>query len=419
MELTEPLAALRLLIAALIGLAVGLERQWSGHAAGPQARFGGIRTFLLLGLVGGIGGLLLARNFVNAGGLVLGGGIAFGVAAYIMAVRRPEVSLDATTEAAAMVVVALSALAGAGWITLAAATGSVVVLALREKTRLHELVARLGESTLRAALQFAVLALVILPLLPSGSVGALGLRPRALWSVVLLFSALNFAAYLARRVVGPERGYAITGALGGFISSTLVTINYSRLSRADREAASPLAAGVIAACTVLIPRVFLLSSVLSPDVARALIPLLIPPLVAGVVAIVVLWRSGAQSGAFTGEEPRNPLRLFAAIQMALVFQAAIIILDAIRQQFGAFGLYASGAFLGITSLDALTYSMTRGNVAVSATDAARVIAVGVLAATLVKIGIALVVGAPRYRVRIAAGLGFTALASVGGLLMAR
>jgi hypothetical protein len=37
-------------------LAVGIEREWSGHATGPAARFAGARTFLLLGLLGGLAG---------------------------------------------------------------------------------------------------------------------------------------------------------------------------------------------------------------------------------------------------------------------------------------------------------------------------------------------------------------------------
>lgn len=45
---------LGILVAALGGLAVGIERQWSGHATGPEARFGGIRTFTLLGGIAGI-----------------------------------------------------------------------------------------------------------------------------------------------------------------------------------------------------------------------------------------------------------------------------------------------------------------------------------------------------------------------------
>src|SRR4051812_14825329 len=60
---SEMQAAVRLAIAALIGLAVGLEREWSGHSIGPDARFAGLRTFLLLGTIGGAAGLLLSLGF--------------------------------------------------------------------------------------------------------------------------------------------------------------------------------------------------------------------------------------------------------------------------------------------------------------------------------------------------------------------
>ena len=51
MELKDGLG---ILIVALGGSAVGLEREWSGHASGPGARFAGIRTFTLLGLLSGL-----------------------------------------------------------------------------------------------------------------------------------------------------------------------------------------------------------------------------------------------------------------------------------------------------------------------------------------------------------------------------
>ena len=108
---TELTAAGRLAIAALVGLGVGLEREWSGHASGPGARFAGLRTFLILGLLGGCAGLLIALGFDVAGGLLAFGGVAFAAIAYAMAVRRPTVDLDGTTEAAALVVVALGGFA--------------------------------------------------------------------------------------------------------------------------------------------------------------------------------------------------------------------------------------------------------------------------------------------------------------------
>ena len=39
-----------------------LERQWSGHADGPSARFAGIRTFTMLGAIAGLSGSLLTAG---------------------------------------------------------------------------------------------------------------------------------------------------------------------------------------------------------------------------------------------------------------------------------------------------------------------------------------------------------------------
>ena len=106
-------------IAALVGLGVGLEREWSGHAAGPNARFAGLRTCLLLGVLGGIGGLLLSRGYEIAGATTIVGGMALTIAAYATTVRRASAEIDGTTEAAAAVVVALGAIAGVGWLARA------------------------------------------------------------------------------------------------------------------------------------------------------------------------------------------------------------------------------------------------------------------------------------------------------------
>src|SRR4051812_47618328 len=101
---TEFVAATRLAIAALIGLGVGVEREWSGHTTGTDARFAGIRTFLLLGIAGGGAGLLAAEGVAALGAAVLLGGSALAVTAYCQATRRPDAGVDGTTEAAALAV---------------------------------------------------------------------------------------------------------------------------------------------------------------------------------------------------------------------------------------------------------------------------------------------------------------------------
>src|SRR3954469_18917043 len=87
----------RLLIATLGGAAVGLERQWSGHADGPTARFAGIRTFTMLGAVGGVTGWLWTAGVTGPAAILLAGAVAIVAAGYLAASRQ---DVDGTTEVA-------------------------------------------------------------------------------------------------------------------------------------------------------------------------------------------------------------------------------------------------------------------------------------------------------------------------------
>lgn len=404
MSNSEITAAINLAIAALIGLGVGLEREWSGHATGPQARFAGLRTFLMLGLLGGCGGLLLSEGHEIAAAVLVTGGIGFSVAAYVMTVRRPGAETDGTTEGAAILVVALGLLAGSGLILIAAGTGSVVVLALNEKTRLHGAVRHVRQEELRAALQFFVLALVVLPLLPAGPfLGILQIEPRTVWIIVLFFSALNFAAFLARRAVGRDRGYEVAGMLGGLISSTGVTFNFSRRSWREPKLVRALSFGVIGACTVLIPRVLVVSSVLNTRVAISLLPFLVPTGLLGALALFIGWRSahsrGAEPQVATADdsEAKSPLNLAAAIRMAVAFQVAMSAIAYVRSMWSTGGVYTTAALLGLTDVDALTVSMSRQLDGLAPNVAARAISIGVLANTLMKLTLVLVLGSAMFR----------------------
>ena len=410
----------RLAVAALTGLAVGLEREWSGHASGPLTRFAGLRTFLLIGGLGGIAGWLVSTGSAAVGAVLLAGGSALVVSAYIIAARPGGHTIEATTEVAALTVLALGVLSGLGYLELASGATAIMVLALSEKERLRRLVARIGEGELRAGLQFAVLALVVLPLLPQGRYGPLGgIEPRGLWIIVLLFSALNFAGYLARKAVGPERGYGVTGFMGGLVSSTAVTFQFSRLSREDPSLGTGLAVGVVGASTVLLPRVLVVSALLNADVARALLPFLVPPLVVGAILLLVAVarRWEPQQEAKGADGIQNPLRLTSAIKMALAFQASLMLISYVSSNIGSSGVLASAAVLGLTDMDALTLSMSRlGTTPDMVRLAARAIAIGILGNGALKITLAIGLGGTRYRQLAVAGLG--ALAATGAIALA-
>lgn len=406
--------AQHLAVAALAGLAIGAEREWSGHARGPDARFAGVRTFFLLGLLGGVAGWFALEGMQLLSFALLFTGGAITVAAYWIAARRTPASIDGTTEVAALFVLATGTVAGLGFMALASGTATVVLIALAEKTRIHSFLAKIEESELRAALLFAAIALVILPILPTGPFGPWGgIRPRALWMIVVIFSGINFLGYLARRSVGAERGYGVTGLIGGVISSTVVTLNFSRESRRDPGVGGSLAIGVIGACTVLLPRITVTSMVLNPPVARALLPYLLPGFAVGAIIVALALRRPVGE-APPRERQDNPLRFGSAIRMALLFQVALTASTMAAEYWGSLGVITSAVVLGLTDMDALTVSMNRlGESPDAVLLAAKAIAVGVLANTLFKAALAAVVGAGRFRWLAVSGL--AALAAAAGL----
>ena len=397
-----------LAVAILGGAAVGVERQRSGHATGPDARLGGIRTFTLLGTLAGIAGLLIESGHPIPASLLLAGGIAVIVAGYI---RASSKDIDATTEVAAIVVLGAGALGGLGFLRLSAALTTLTVLLLAEKPRLHGFVERLDEPTMLAAARFAVMSIVILPLLPEGPFGpGPGIKPRELWMLVLLFSGISFVGYIAQRLSGAA-GYPLTGLLGGLVSSTSVTLTFARLSKAHPQQEGPLAVGAVAASTVLFFRVAVAVAVLNAALLPVLARFLAAPLIVAVVAVALGWRSlgGSQADA---KALKNPLQLLSAIEMAGLFQVVLFAVYYMRQWVGDSGLMVSGFVLGLTDVDALTLSMTRSvSTGTTIESACRAITIGIVANSIMKAAIAAAIGNRRFAWQ--TGLSLVGMAAAG------
>jgi uncharacterized membrane protein (DUF4010 family) len=406
----------RLGVAALAGLAVGIEREWSGHASGPGARFAGVRTFFLLGLIGGVSGWLTAQGTAGLAAVLIAGAVALVTAAYVVVSRRPPGDADGTTEVAAIAVLALGALSGLGEVRIASGAAAVAVLALREKGRIHEFVRRLDEWELRGAFHFAVLALVVLPLLPPGPYGPLGgIRPRALWVLVLIFSGLNYIGFVARRAVGETRGYGVAGLLGGVVSSTAVTLVFSRESRLKPKVARGLGLGIVAACAVMLGRVTVVATALDPVVGGALAIRLLPAYAVGLGLLLWILRGDHGTRREAPDrmpDPTNPLRLFAAIRLAVLFQISLMAVAFVRERAGDPGILGLAAILGLTDMDALTVSMAQLG-ASAASIASKAIVIGIISNTVLKLGLALGLGTGPLR-RVTA-LGLVAMGAAAGL----
>lgn len=407
-----PTDVLGILLAALGGAVVGVERQWSGKAA-----FAGVRTFTFLGGLAGAAGWLWSNSYPIPAAILLAGAVAVVVAGYVAESRK---ATDATTEIAALMILAAGVLSGIGRWTLASGIVVVTAILLVEKSRLHSWVASISDTGLKAGFRFALMAVVILPLLPEGPYGPFGgVRPRELWMLVLLFSGISFLAYIIRSFIGAGFGYVVAGLLGGLISSTNVTFSFSRMN-VTRSAQGGLALGVIGASTMMYFRVVAASAVLNAAFARALLPYLATPALLGtLICVYGLWRT-RKAGKNGHKDSANPLQFRSALQMAALFQVVLFAVRGMSERFGNAGLLASGAILGLTDVDALTISMAKSAANGEMLPVAALAAVvGILSNNVLKLGVAIIFGRERYRILAAAGLAGLGAATVATIAFLR
>lgn len=365
-------------LALALGLLVGLERGWQERTAAEGSRIAGIRTFGLIGFLGGLWEILArGANEILLGFAFLG----FVLLMVIAHVAEARVSKDygVTTLVAALITFVLGALAVRGYQGIAAAGAVVTTILLSLKPVLHSWLQRIEASELRAALKLLLVSVVILPILPDHGYGPWqALNPYEIWWLVVLMATISFAAYCAVRLAGPEKGILLTGFLGGLVSSTGVSVHLARLSQ-NVEQEPILAAGVLVASATMFVRVLLIVAILNPSLFQPLsVPLVFMALVVFGAAIFMLRKN--QSTAPVPLKLRNPVELGQAAQFGVLLAGILLLTQAVRAWLGEAGLYFLAGISGFADVDAITISL----VTMAANDMpARVAVLGVILASMV------------------------------------
>jgi uncharacterized membrane protein (DUF4010 family) len=221
-------------IALGLGLLVGLQRE------SVASRLAGLRTFSLVTLFGSIcallatmfGGWVIAAGLIGLAGLILAGKYSDAQAG------TPDPGL--TTEVAILLMFGVGAYLIVGHRTVAIAIGGGAAVLLHFKGQLHGAVERLSDKDIRAIMQFALISLVILPVLPNQAYGPYAvLNPRNIWWMVVLIVGISLSGYIVYKFFGEKVGLLIGGVLGGLISSTATTVSYSRRTAHDPDSVTP------------------------------------------------------------------------------------------------------------------------------------------------------------------------------------
>jgi len=411
--------ALRFSAALGLGLLLGLERERKREA---ELLFGGIRTFALIALLGAVGafmereldqGWLLLTTFIALSALV--------IVSYAMTAARGELGI--TTEVTALLAFIVGALCGWEKIGVASVATVVCLLLLTFKDFLHRLARRVELADLEATLQFAVISVIILPLLPNQNFGPPPLdviNPYKIWLMVVLIAGLNFLGYLLVKVLGSEHGLILTGILGGLVSSTAVTLSFSQRSRQEPPLSSAFVLAILVAWTIMFVRVFIMVGVVNRELARNLALALGCMAAAGLLISFFLWQRSKARETGTVSAGANPFELSEAIKFGFLFGFVTVVAKAAETYFGATGLYLAGALAGLTDVDAISLSMA--NLATmnpeSLLIAARTIVIAVVANTLVKAVMAAFMGAPALRRTVSLATILLLIAAGGGILAA-
>ncbi|ADJ15189.1 MgtC/SapB family protein [Halalkalicoccus jeotgali] len=339
---------LRIVLAGALGLLLGLEREWSHKSAG-------IRTFSLIGLLGAVFTVLDRPLLLAIGGLFVA---VQGLILAVQGLLREESGLSLTTSVSMLVAYGVGVLVGTGLLLEGVTVAVLSSLLLVLKRELHSFAWGLTREELRSTTEFAVLAFVIYPLLPTGDVpiAAAGfevaVEPRVVWLMVVTVAGIGIVNYAIVSSYG-GRGIAVTGFFGGLASSTAVVGTMLDHVRQHPAAASYAVAAILLADAAMALRNLgiALAFTIDAPLVGALVPL--GTVVVGsflIAAVTADWNEAVEM------ELESPFSLRNALGFGAIFLLIVVSGGFAEAYLGTAGFYATAVLSGLVSSAGTTTS---------------------------------------------------------------
>ena len=411
-ELAAPLEAFSTALG--IGLLVGMERERRPDSAA------GLRTFALVAMLGCLFALLGEKTggpWILAVGLLV---VSVSMIAANFSTLQEEKYRGFTSEAAIIVTYGLGAAVWFGYSTLAVMIAITTTVLLYFKAELRQFSERMTPKDINSILQFAVLSLVILPILPSQDYGPYNaFNPRQIWWMVVLISGLALSGYLALRIIGARHGAALLGIFGGLASSTATTLMFSRHARDHNELVRMAAIVILIANVMVMIRLGFVSSVVAPELVAPIAIVFACGIVPGVLMALYGWKALVEAGPLPMPEVKNPTELKTAISFGLLYAVVLLASAWLQDIAGNKGLYIIALASGITDADASVLSTLRLFNLDKIAQGQAVIAVtlALMANLIFKIGLVLSIGGGRLARHALPGLIAIGGGMAGGLLL--
>ncbi len=429
---------IKLLEAAALGALIGLEREVVGNKILPnfhhkQVIFGGLRSYTIMALLGAVavflgtvlGNIPLMVIFI---GTIL---FLFILFSYIYAAFK-EHKFGVTSEFAAVAVFLLGALVMVGQEQVAIFISIFIAIMLNYKARIAPIIDKIGEDEISTTLKFAVISLIILPLLPDEKYSLVEMlvflpqndftltpffNPYGIWFFVVIMSAVSYAGYVLSKMFGSDKGVILSGALGGLVSSTAVTSAMAEKSLTSEKSPYPTVIATVAANSIMFVRVLGIVALFNPVLLGTLLLPIGSMILASVGLLWWIWQKSQehQTEGIITEKQESPFRIGPALKFAglvvlikffstfaLVYQdlfSALLaqVTQSVPLLTGAlhhFPIYLVSLFSGLADVDAITQQMTELSrpsdtlEPLSTLAATTAIIIAVITNTAVKIGLA-------------------------------
>lgn len=415
MTTASPIAGFLLLLG--LGFFFGLAfEEFHAQAARP----GGVRTFPLLALAGGLLYRLDTQHLLplSIGLLVLGAWLTcyyWRHAEELDPEGHPNVGLVVPVCNVLAYLLGPIALAEPPWMAIGVAVAAVLLLTSRE--RLHGLARSIELGEIVTAGKFLLLTGLVLPFLPNEPVTELtNLTPYQVWLAVLAVCTISYASYLLQRYVAPAEGGLWAAVLGGVYSSTATTVVLARRAGAEPATLRQAQTGIILANAVMFLRVLVIIAIFDPALAGTLTPPLLALALFG-FALGGLWfwsRAATAAPQTAAKSPDNPLELPAALVFAASFVAVSLASTWVKARFGEAGLFVLAAMVGLTDINPFVLNIAAGGAGqLSAAAAGAAILIAAASNNLLQAVYAAAFAGVRAAAAPAAGLALLALGGVG------
>lgn len=428
------------IIALFLGALLGFERSFTSRMEHEELDFiGGIRTYALVSLFGSLASFLAekyAPDILLLG--FLGIIVLVAISYYISYSKHGESGI--TTEVSMFICFLIGVTVQKNHLVLALFIAIVSTAVLYLKRYMQRLGEKIENDDIRGTLLFGVVTFVILIFDPDYNfymkdLGFAGtgimerypeladvkvINPFTVWLMVVLISAIGFSGYIAMKILGSRKGIGLTGLLGGLASSTATTVTFSKRSAESGhgDLYGSYALAVLLACSTMFPRILVEVLVINATLAPKLTIVMGLMTIAGFTFCFFLWKKSREKKV-SDVVLTNPFNLMPAVKFGLIFALIIFLARVTEVLAGDGGVYIISVLTGLSDVDPITLTMSQ----ISRDDPSKLdqatiaITIAAFSNTIMKAGMACVLGSKEFRKTVLTGFGIIICAGIIGLIL--